>query len=264
MRKCRIHLTSWDKSNLEIRINSLEKEGFEVLSSVPSNRDFFAAVESENPNAIVIDLERSPSQGRDIAVTFRTRKTSRAIPIVFVGGKTVEEIRKLLPDATFTTWEKISMAIKQAYTHPLLNPLVPSSIFAAYSDVPLAKKLGIKADSNILALHAPPALDSLLGDLPEGATLCQDSSLGCDIVLWFIRSQKELRDEIVSISSRQDLKSLWMIWPKKTSTFSSDLTQKVVRETGLSHALVDYKICSLDTTWTGLCFAKRKKLGRSS
>jgi hypothetical protein len=60
------------------------------------------------------------------------------------------------------------------------------------------------------------------------------------------------------MAARPDFKSLWMIWPKKSSKLASDLTQQIIRETGLSHGLVDYKICSLDDTWTGLCFAKRK------
>ena len=40
----------------------------------------------------------------------RKRKTTRFAPLVFVDGKPekVEAIRKLLPDAAYTTWETIA------------------------------------------------------------------------------------------------------------------------------------------------------------
>jgi hypothetical protein len=45
--------------------------------------------------------------------------------------------------------------------------------------------------------------------------------------------------------------------PKKTSGLSTDLTQQVVRETGLANNWVDYKICAIDQTRSGLLFARR-------
>ena len=258
MKKPRIHLVSWDKANKDSRISALTSAGFEVVFGVPSDRSFFQSVEREAPSAIVIDLERSPSQGRDIAVTFRTRAASRSIPIVFVGGKEITSIRKLLPDATYTTWDDAARDIQAAITHPVENPVVPSSVFAAYSGVPLAKKLGIKTGSSVLLLQPPSAIEKILLPLPEGVSLCQGESGDCDILLWFIRSRSELDGGITAIAARSDFKSLWMIWPKKTSRLASDLTQQIIREAGLSHKLVDYKISSLDDTWTGLCFVRRK------
>jgi hypothetical protein len=50
---------------------------------------------------------------------------------------------------------------------------------------------------------------------------------------------------------------LWIAWPKKTANVDSDLTQPVVRQTGLDSGLVDYKVCAIDSTWTGLRFTRR-------
>ena len=259
MKKLRIHLVSWDKAGVDTRISNLKAEGLDVIFGVPHDRNFFPSVEEEAPAAIVIDLGRSPSQGRDIAINFRSRKSTRTIPLVFIGGgDAVAAIRKLLPDAAFTTWETAGKNIQEACAHPPLNPTAPDSIFAAYSEVPLAKKLGIKNGLSILAIHPPSELEVLLGNLPEGLYLGKDIPGTFDVLLWFIRSRAELEKEIVPLASRADFKSLWMIWPKKTSKLASDLTQQIIRETGLSHGLVDYKICSLNDTWTGLCFAKRK------
>jgi hypothetical protein len=259
MKKLYIHFVSWDKANLDSHTSILNEGGLEVRFGVPHDRTFFQSVEREAPDAIVIDLAHSPSQGRDIAINFRRRKSTRAIPIVFVnGGGSTEAIKTLLPDATFSEWESAVKDILEACTHPPKNPVVPGSIFAAYSGVPLAKKLGIKPGTSLLAIHPPGEFEKLLGDLPEGVKFSQDDTSNCDVLLWFVRSQSDLAKEIIPVSSRSDFKSLWMIWPKKTSKLASDLTQPIIRETGLSHGLVDYKICSLDETWTGLCFAKRK------
>ena len=35
-----------------------------------------------------------------------------------------------------------------------------------------------------------------------------------------------------------------------------DLTEDVIRNAGLAHGLVDYKVCAIDATWSGLKFAR--------
>ena len=52
--------------------------------------------------------------------------------------------------------------------------------------------------------------------------------------------------------------ALWIAWPKQASGVASDLTQQHVREIGLATGLVDYKICAIDATWSGLLFTRRK------
>jgi hypothetical protein len=53
-------------------------------------------------------------------------------------------------------------------------------------------------------------------------------------------------------------KPLWIAWPKRASGEHTDLTQQQVREVGLAAGLVDYKICSIDETWSGLLLTKRR------
>jgi hypothetical protein len=53
-------------------------------------------------------------------------------------------------------------------------------------------------------------------------------------------------------------RTLWLIWPKKTSGLAGDLGEPMVRQMGLDAGLVDYKICAVDETWSGLAFAVRK------
>ena len=52
--------------------------------------------------------------------------------------------------------------------------------------------------------------------------------------------------------------SVWIASPKKASKVATDLNQNVVREVGLAAGLVDYKVCSIDSTWSGLLFTRRR------
>jgi hypothetical protein len=45
--------------------------------------------------------------------------------------------------------------------------------------------------------------------------------------------------------------------PKKTSGVDSDLTEDVVRATGLDQGLVDVKVCAVDAVWSGLTLVRR-------
>ena len=51
---------------------------------------------------------------------------------------------------------------------------------------------------------------------------------------------------------------LWIAWPKKSSGVASDLSGSAVREVGLAAGLVDFKVCAIDATWSGLRFTRRK------
>ena len=73
-----------------------------------------------------------------------------------------------------------------------------------------------------------------------------------------VRATRELNVHVVTLADVSDRQTLWLIWPKKASGVKSDLVGNVVRETGLAAGWVDFKVCSVDDTWSGLAF-KRKK-----
>jgi len=209
---------------------------------------------------VVIDLSRSPSQGRDLAVNMRMYKATRHVPLVLVGGgqKTVARLQELLPDAVYTTWDVIGDALAGAIARPPADPVVPDSVFAAYAGTPLPKKLGIKADSVVALVGAPEGFEATLGELPQGAVVRRGASGEADVTLWFTTSREELEREIMRMCAFAAGGGLWIIWPKKASGVESDLSQTVVREVGLASGLVDFKVCAVDATWSGLRFTQRK------
>ena len=57
--------------------------------------------------------------------------------------------------------------------------------------------------------------------------------------------------------------SLWLAWPKKASGVASDLNETSVRAYGLESGWVDYKVCAVDRTWSGLLFTRRRARKRA-
>ena len=134
---------------------------------------------------------RLPSQGRDIALAIRHSAGTRALPLVFVEGNPakVEEIRRLLPDALYTTWKSIGETLKRAAESPPANPVVPASVFAGYSGTPLPKKLGIKPGFVVALVDAPPDFRATLGELPEGVEFRTKADARSHLILWFVKSR---------------------------------------------------------------------------
>jgi hypothetical protein len=171
----------------------------------------------------------------------------------------VARVRALLPDAVFSSWEEIGPALQTAIAQPPASPVAPASLMDAYAGQALPKKLGIKPGMKIALVNAPPGFIQILEPIPERVQFKDDLAEGCEMAIWFVRSQSDLVNGVQIASGLKMLRSLWFAWPKKASGLLSDLTQQVVRETGLANDWVDYKICSIDPIWSGLLFARRKK-----
>ncbi len=260
MPKPRVHLVHWRAAEAEERAARLRAAGYEVEHAGLDGPAARRRLREAPPAAVVIDLSRLPSHGREVAVALRQHKVTRGLPLVFAGGdpEKVERIRALLPDAVFTTWEGVAKALAAAIARPPRDPVVPPSHMAGYSGRPLAKKLGIKPGAVVGLIDAPEDFAATLGTLPEGATLRRGARGRCDLLVWFVRSRAALAAGLGRLTARDDLRALWIAWPKKTSAFAGDLSEREVRATGLAAGLVDYKICAVDETWSGLLFARRR------
>jgi hypothetical protein len=255
----RIRFIHWKPEEAGDYVEKLMATGLKVAFEPYSNK-IMAADRKLPPDVIVIDLDRIPSQGRDLGIAYRTYKDTRNCPIVFAGGDPVKvkRVREILPDAHYTSWSKITEAIEQAISEPLHDPVVPQSRMQGYAGTPLPKKLGVKANSVIALVHAPDGFEDLLGDLPEGTLLRKSVRGKSDLTLWFVTRRSELERRVEKMVPRSKNGGLWIIWPKQASGVGSDLTQNIVRRTGLAAGMVDFKIAAIDETWSGLRFSLRK------
>jgi len=89
---------------------------------------------------------------------------------------------------------------------------------AGYSGTPLLQKLGVREFSRVAVIKPPPGFVSSLPDLPVGAKLSQRGNGKADVIVWFIKSGRELHsidDAIGRMPSGGGM--LWVAWPKKAS-----------------------------------------------
>ncbi len=242
------------------RAKSLRAAGYDVTRILPQGLRFLRDVRRDPPEAIVIDLERLPSVGRDVGLALRMSKSTRHVPIIFAGevAEKVAGVRTLLPDASYAPWSKIGGVLKRAIVRCIEDPVVPRSIFETYAGIPIIKKLGLKANSLLALVEAPDGFAASLGRLPEGVTIRDKFGRRSDLTMWFVRSRKDLDRGIKKIAADLDDGSIWIAWPKKTSAMVSDLSQVSVRSVGLASGLVDFKVCAIDATWSGSLFKRRK------
>ena len=133
----------------------------------------------------------------------------------------------------------------------------PAAAHVVYH-TPLPKKLGIKPGFKVALLASPKGFAAGLKPLPSKVSFTARAETDADLYICFSKAVAELPAHILSVSSVAAQQTMWLAWPKKASGVKSDVDGNVVRTTGLAAGWVDYKVCSLDDTWSALAF-KRKR-----
>jgi DNA-binding response OmpR family regulator len=82
----RIALIHWKIDEIADQIERLSQSGYEVDTTLPNGPPYVRRLAEDPPVAVIVDLTRRPSHGRDIAMSIRMRKTTRRIPVIFIGG----------------------------------------------------------------------------------------------------------------------------------------------------------------------------------
>jgi hypothetical protein len=124
----------------------------------------------------------------------------------------------------------------------------------------LVYKLGIK-DGFKVYMHNPPAgFHTVLGRLPKNVVELDKPISDTDFIITFMHAKKELADvypKMLNYLSPEGV--IWVCWPKESAGVKSDLTGKIVRDTGVNSGMSDVKVSSIDDTWSGLKFVKKTK-----
>lgn len=217
------------------------------------------------PAAIVIDLGRLPSHGREVGVHLRDSKRLRHIPIVYVDGAPdkVEMVRQSLPDAVYTAWPKVGAALRQAIRNPPPEPATPTPMMQRYGGRTVAQKLGIdKPGITVAVMNAPRTYRKALDPLPEGVEPEEEPARpGAAVTLWFVEDAGQFLAALRTMVRWAGSTKLWVLWPKghKLTTNDRAINETLVRESALAVGLVDYKVCSFDATWSALALAVKKE-----
>lgn len=258
----RVHLVHWDPEDARALVAAITALGHEaVYLPGVTGTPLMRALRASAPDAFLIDLTRRPSHGREVAMALRSSPATRHIPLVFGGGDedSVARMRALLPDASFTPWRRLKAALSRAL-RPVPRaraPVLPTdTLYAART---LTQKLGIAAGEQVAVVGAPPAFAALLLPLPKGARLRAEASASAQRFVWFVRTPREVQMALGRLTALLTTQTAWLAWPKKTSGVRTGVDGNLVRESGLAAGLVDFKVCSIDATWSGLAFTQRRR-----
>src|SRR5258708_7671469 len=101
----RVRVFHWKAAEAGGLLETLRAAGHQIDYEERVDYKVMPALKRAPPDAVVIDLSRLPSHGRECATGLRGNKATRLIPIVFVDGvaEKVDAIRELLPDAVYTS-----------------------------------------------------------------------------------------------------------------------------------------------------------------
>jgi CheY-like chemotaxis protein len=251
----RVRLLHWNAAEASRTQDLLLGAGLQVDYDSAFNSALMRKWRENPPGAFVIDLSRLPSQGREIAIALRQSPKTRNIPIVFCDGaiEKVKLIRDVLPDATYCTGKELIKTLKTL--RPVETPVRPPAMMNRYGSRTTAQKLGIKGGSTVAVVDPPRNVNTLLGELPARVDFVER---GGTVTLCFVHSADGLRADMSRVRNMAGKTKLWILWRKKSAPGHDGITEQLVRETGIDLGLVDYKICSVDKTWSAMLFAQRK------
>jgi CheY-like chemotaxis protein len=253
--KKNISLTHWKAGEAKPLIALLEQAGYTVHYAGDRKPMRMTELRKLNPVAAVVDLSRMPSYGKYWAAEVRA-SSLKHLPILFVDGdaEKVAQVKAALPDATFTSRDKLVDALKRA--KPVSNPVAPSRMMASTRSVAL--KMGIKPGQPVAVFNAPPGYPKIIGVLPEGAKFEEEPKEPAPVAVWFVRELDAYLSGLREMRKLAAQSRLWVLYPKQKKGKRSGITQFDLRESAIQAGLVDFKICSVDETWTGMAFAVKK------
>jgi hypothetical protein len=233
-----------------------------VDSSRLNTSRVIGSIKDHPPAAVVIDLDRLPSHGRAVGAALRQSAATRRIPIVFAGGvaEKVAVAREELPDAVFASWKSAIPAIRKALRAKPADPLKPRPLMERYAGSGLARKLGLQRDVRCALIGAPEGFEESIDGLPEEFTFQSRIAADTKLIVWFVRTCGEMVLAVERCSLHMPVgASVWIVYPKRAGRLACDFVAPDVRASALAVGLVDYKICAVDSDWTGMKFARRKK-----
>jgi hypothetical protein len=248
----RVVLITWLK-NAEERVATLAALADQIDVVAPKGPPELKALAANPPDAIVIDLDRRPSEGLVMGIALRRQPGTRRVPQVFAGGvpEKVERVRAILTDARYTDWDGLATQVRTAIERPPDNPVVPDPM-APYAGRTLEEKLGLSGSANVRLIDAPAELAAKL-------ETARQTDGPAELVMLFVRTPAELDQELANaLEAVAEGGTIWVAWPKGGKTAKGDLTEPVVRERGLAEGWVDFKVASIDDTWSGLRFKQRR------
>jgi hypothetical protein len=253
--KKRVGLVHWKAEEARPLIERLERAGYDVHYGDEKKPLRVSELKKLDPWAAVVDLTRLPSQGKYWAAELR-ESSLRHLPILFVDGdaQRVERVRAAIPDAEYVSVDELVAALMKV--EPVAHPVQPERMMASTRSAAL--KMGVKASTRVGVYDAPRGYAKVIGELPSGAVLEESPAEIAPVSVWFVRDAEAYLAGLRAMKKIAAKSKLWVVYPKQKKGATQGITQFTLREAAIEIGLVDYKICRVDETWTGMAFAVKK------
>jgi hypothetical protein len=122
----------------------------------------------------------------------------------------------------------------------------------------LHKKLGIKEGHAVAWPGAPDHFPALVSPLPAGVAVKKTLRGPLNVILIFVARESQLNRRFAPAARALEPDGgLWVAYPKKSSSISTDLNFETVQRSGLEAGLVDNKVAAIDDDWTAVRFVYR-------
>ena len=211
----RLRLIHWNAAEAERYVKLLEDAGHRVEYFPEFSPQLMREWRTSPPDAFVIDLSLLP-----------------------------------LPDAVFCPFSRLKSWVRQLKKSAA--PVVPVSMMDRYGARTTAQKLGVREGDAVRLIDAPRDMPGALGELPLRVTFVESSPAA--VTLLFAIDPQTFFQRLSEFRSLATMTKLWVCW-RKGKSMGGGVSERLVRETGISLGLVDYKVCSINEIWSGLLFS---------
>jgi hypothetical protein len=108
---------------------------------------------------------------------------------------------------------------------------------------------------NVTVIGAPAGYLRLLDPLPEGVRISTTLRGKSDVVQAFVRTRRDLERLVPALKKALAAGgSIWIGYPKLTSTSAGELSRDVIWKALAPHGLRPVAQVAIDETWTGMRF----------
>ena len=128
---------------------------------------------------------------------------------------------------------------------------------SGYSGTPQLKKLGVVPGVRLDVIDASPEW-RFESDPVDVDLVAPDAR--ADVIVAFCRSAADVERNVHTLGDRiRPAGALWIAWPRKAAGHVSDVTENLLRDVALPLGLVDNKVATIDTDWSGLRLVWRRE-----
>jgi len=116
-----------------------------------------------------------------------------------------------------------------------------------------AQKLLMKPGLRVLFVHPPENVAALLGGLPSGVTVAENTQASVDFILFFAGSRQALEADLPHLSDLlKPAGMLWVAYHKGTSKIKSDINRDSIAAYAQTVGMTPVSLIAINDDWSAL------------